>query len=50
MTRIVAYAHRPKRPPRKQPAVAFEVPAVAKVADPAKVHTSTLAAILAKLP
>jgi hypothetical protein len=33
MTRIVTYAHRYQRPPRKRPAAALEVPAVVKAAD-----------------
>jgi hypothetical protein len=36
MTRIVRYAHRYKRPPRKRMAVALEVPALVEAADPAK--------------
>ena len=36
MTRIVRTAYRYQRPPRKRPAVALEVPAVVKAADPAK--------------
>ena len=35
MTRIVRTAYRYQRPPRKRPAVALEVPAVVKAADPA---------------
>jgi hypothetical protein len=36
MTRIVRHAYRYKRPPRKRKAVALEVAAVVKAADPAK--------------
>jgi hypothetical protein len=36
MTRIVRHAYRYKRPPRKRKAVALEVPAIARAADPAK--------------
>jgi hypothetical protein len=36
MTRIVRTAYRYKRPPGKRKAVALEVPAVVKAADPAK--------------
>jgi hypothetical protein len=38
MTRIVRTAYRYKRPPRKRQAVALEVPAVVKAADPADAH------------
>jgi hypothetical protein len=36
MTRIVTTTYRYKRPPRKRKAVALEVPAIVKAADPAK--------------
>jgi hypothetical protein len=36
MTRIVRTTYRYQRPPRKRQAVALEVPAVVKTADPAK--------------
>jgi hypothetical protein len=36
MTRIVRTACRYRRPPRKRQAVALEVPAVVKAAEPAK--------------
>jgi len=39
MTRIVRTAYRYQRPPRKRPAVALEVPAVVKAADPADVRS-----------
>ena len=39
MTRIVTYAHRYKRPPRKRKAVALEVPAIVRAADPAQAST-----------
>ena len=38
MARIVTYAYRYKRPRRRKKAVALEVPAVVKAADPAKAH------------
>jgi hypothetical protein len=38
MTRIVRTSYRYKRPPGKRKAVALEVPAVVKAADPAKDH------------
>jgi hypothetical protein len=40
VTRIVTTTYRYKRPPKRKQAVASEVPAVAKTADPAKTHTS----------
>jgi len=36
MARIVTHAYRYKHPPRRKKAVALEVPAVVKAADPAK--------------
>ena len=36
MTRIVTYAYRYKRPPRRKKAVLLEVPAIVRAADPAK--------------
>jgi hypothetical protein len=41
MTRIVRTAYRYKRPPRKRQAVALEVPAVVKAAEPAKASNLT---------
>jgi hypothetical protein len=38
MARIVTYAHRYKRPPRRKKAVALEGPAIIRAADPAKAH------------
>jgi hypothetical protein len=38
MTRIVTSHYRYRRPPRKRKAVALEVPAIVKAADPAKVR------------
>ena len=44
MTRIVRTAHRYQRPPRKRQAVALEVPAVVKAAEPAKASKRVAAA------
>jgi hypothetical protein len=44
MTRIVTSHYRYKRPPRKRQAVALDVPAVVKVAEPAKARKRVAAA------
>jgi hypothetical protein len=45
MTRIVHTAYRYKRPPGKRKAVALEVPAVVKAADPADARKSAVVTI-----